>query len=254
MDKLLTPLSIIIAGGLIGLSIIYSNNPSILGVNNLQKKTDIQEISDIVAKETPTPSDLPAPVPSVREINLDDDAVLGNADAPVTIIEFSDYECPFCKTYFTNTYSEIKKNYIDTGKVKVVFRDFPLSFHDPLATTEAMAVECARKQGGDKVYFEFHDLIFKNTTSNGNGLTVEKLYGFATDLGLNATDLQTCVESKEFEQEVKADLNYASTVGISGTPSFYIGKSGIKTIKAELIVGAQPFTTFKQAIDKYLEN
>src|SRR3989338_2286463 len=124
MDKLLTPLSIIIAGGLIGLSIIYSNNPSILGVNGVQKKTDIQEISDIVAKDTIPPSNLPTPVPSVREVSLDDDAVLGSADAPVTIIEFSDYECPFCKSYFTNTFPDIKKDYVDTGKVKIVFRDF----------------------------------------------------------------------------------------------------------------------------------
>ena len=253
MDKLLTPLSIIIAGGLIGLSIIYSDNPSILGTKSILQKTDIQEISDIVANDTNAPSTLPTPVPSIREVNLDDDAVLGSADAPVTIIEFSDYECPFCKSYFTNTFPNIKKDYVDTGKVKIVFRDFPLGFHDPLATTEAMAVECARKQGGDKVYFEFHDKVFAKTNSNGNGLLVTDLYTIATDLGLNSTELQNCVESKEFEEEVKADLAYGSSIGISGTPSFYIGKSGDKTIKGELIVGAQPFATFQQAIDKYLE-
>jgi len=252
MDKLLTPLSILIAGGLIGLSIIYTNNPSILG----GKKSDIQEIKDAVADNTaPTAQTAPpTPSPSIKEVSTDDDAVLGDTNAPVTIIEFSDYECPYCKRYFQNTLPDIKKQYIDTGKVKIVYRDFPLSFHDPMATTEAIAAECVRKQGGDTKYFEFHDKIFETTTSNGNGLTVDQLYGFATDLGLSATDLQTCVEAREFEKEVKADLAYGSSIGVTGTPSFFIGKSGDSSIKGELVVGAQPFSVFKQLIDKYLEN
>jgi len=251
MEKLLTPLSIIIAGGLIGISIIYSNNPSIFGFKNLTNKTDTQQIIDSVA-ENPAPT---APqVPNINDIELDDDAVLGNVDAPVTIIEFSDYECPFCKKYFTDTFPQIVKNYVDTGKVKIVYRDFPLGFHDPLATTEAMSAECARKQGGDEIYFKFHDAIFLKTNSNGNGLVVDDLYKIATDLGLNATDVKNCVESKEFEAEVKADFAYGSSVGISGTPSFYIGKSTEgTTIKGELVVGAQPYATFQQLIDKYLE-
>jgi len=253
MEKLLTPFSIIIAGGLIGLSVIFSNNPSILGLKSTVNKADIQEITDSVAGQ-PTPTNLPAPVPSILEVELDDDAVLGSVDAPVTIIEFSDYECPFCKSYFTNTLPDIKKNYVDTGKVKIVYRDFPLGFHNPLATTEAIAAECARKQGGDQVYFDYHDKIFTNTNSNGNGLTVDKLYGFATDLGLDSAGLKTCVEAKEFEEEVNADLAYGSSVGVSGTPSFFVGKSGETSITGELVVGAQPFATFQQLIDKYLEN
>jgi len=252
MDKLLTPLSILIAGGLIGLSIIYSNNPNMLGL----KTSDIQEIKNAVDDST-NPSQKvvpPAPTPSIQEVSMDNDAVLGDPNAPVTIIEFSDYECPYCKSYFQNTFPDIKKEYVDTGKVKVVYRDFPLSFHDPMATTEAIAAECVRKEGGDEKYFEFHDKIFENTSSNGNGLTVDQLYGFATDLGLSATDLKTCVEAREFEQEVKDDINYSSSVGVTGTPSFFVGKSGESSIKGELVVGAQPFSTFKDLIEKYLQN
>ena len=83
---------------------------------------------------------------------VDDDPVLGDKNAPVTMIEFSDYECPFCKRHFDQTLPQLVEKYVDTGKVKIVFRDFPLSFHDPMATKEAVAANCAREQGGDKKF------------------------------------------------------------------------------------------------------
>lgn len=104
------------------------------------------------------------------EVSLDDDSVLGDSNAPVTIVEFSDYECPFCKRAFEQTYPILKSDYINTGKAKFVFRDLPLPFHDPVATEEAVAANCAKEQGGDKAYFEYHDKIFENTKSNGEGL------------------------------------------------------------------------------------
>lgn len=103
--------------------------------------------------------------------SVDDDAVLGSKNAPVTLIEFSDYECPFCQRHFKQVYPSIKKDYIDTGKVKLVFRDFvAVTAHNPNATTEAMATSCAREQGGDEAYFKMHDDIFTNTKANGQGL------------------------------------------------------------------------------------
>ena len=106
----------------------------------------------------------------IMNVSLDDDPVLGDKSAPVTMVEFSDYECPFCKRYFDSTYPELKRDYIDTGKVKVVFRDLPLSFHDPVATIEAVAANCAREQGGDESYFKMHNAIFSATKSNGEGV------------------------------------------------------------------------------------
>ena len=93
--------------------------------------------------------------------SVEDDPVLGDTNAPITIIEFSDYECPFCKRHFDQTLPQLISQYVNSGKVKIVFRDFPLSFHDPMATKEAVAANCAKDQGGDKKYFEFHDEIFK---------------------------------------------------------------------------------------------
>lgn len=105
------------------------------------------------------------------EGSVDDDPVIGNKDAPVTIIDFSDFECPFCKRHFTDTYPQLKKEYIDTGKVKVVYRDMiAVPSHDPASTTEAIAANCAREQGGDEAYVKMHDYIYKNTKGNGQGL------------------------------------------------------------------------------------
>lgn len=105
----------------------------------------------------------------VQTISLDDDPAQGRDDAQVVMVEFSDYECPFCKRYFTDSYPQIKSTYIDSGKVKYVFRDLPLSFHDPVATEEAVAANCAREQNGDEAYFNYHDEIFNRTQSNGAG-------------------------------------------------------------------------------------
>lgn len=102
---------------------------------------------------------------------VDDDPVLGNSNAPLTLIEFSDYECPFCKRHFDQTYPSLKKDYIETGKVKEVFRDFvAVPQHNPNATLEALATSCARDQGGDATYFKYHDLVYSKTKSNGDGV------------------------------------------------------------------------------------
>ncbi|MEK7166341.1 MAG: DsbA family protein [Patescibacteria group bacterium] len=186
--------------------------------------------------------------------SVDDDPVLGDKNAPVTIIEFSDYECPFCKRHFEDTFPQLVKEYVDKGKVKIVYRDFPLSFHDPMATKEAVAANCAKEQGGDKKYFEFHDEIFKRTTSNGNGLNDDKIQTIAKDLGLNTGKFTSCLSNKAMEDEVKKDIADGSAAGASGTPSFIVGKSSSDgKIDGDLVVGAQPFAAFKAVIDPLLQ-
>lgn len=187
------------------------------------------------------------------EVSIDDDPILGDKNAKVTMIDFSDYECPFCKRYFDETFSQIKKDYIDTGKVKYVYRDLPLSFHQN-AHAEAQAAECAREQGGDAAYFQYHDEIFKRTTSNGTGLALDQLSVIANDIGLNGSALQSCLDSEKYKAEVDKDLADAATYGATGTPSFFIGKSGSgDTFNGTILVGAQPFTAFKTIIDEQLK-
>src|SRR3989344_4630094 len=198
----------------------------------------------------------PTPQPGVPvTVSMDDDAVLGNANAPVTLIEFSDYECPFCKRHFTDVYPQIKKDYIDTGKVKLVFRDYiAVPSHNPLATSQAMAATCAKDQGGDAMYFKYHDEIFKKTTSNGNGMAVSELPNIAKSLGLNVSTFQSCLDSNKYKDEVAKDIADASKAGVNGTPSFFVGKTAQDgTIQGTIIVGAQPFAAFKVIIDEMLK-
>lgn len=174
----------------------------------------------------------------------DDDAVLGDPNAPVTIVEFSDYECPFCKRHATQVLPLLKEQYIDTGKVKLVFRDLPLDFHDPLATQEAIAAECAREQGGDATYYEYHDLIFETTNSNGQGLEKSQLYDLAGQVGVDKSKFTECLDSEKYEDEVQKDMAAAQKYGISGTPGFLVN--------GWFINGAQPFSVFEEIIEQEL--
>lgn len=201
------------------------------------------------------PETLPQAPPqeaATKEVSIDDDAVLGDKNAPVTMIEFIDYECPFCKRFADETLPQIKSEYIDTGKVKLVMRDLPLAFHQN-AHKESQATECAREQGGDSAYFKYHDEIFKRTTSNGTGLALDQLSVIANDLGLSGSSLQNCLDSEKYKDEVDKDLADAAAYGATGTPTFFIGKSDPsgKFIGTK-IVGAQPFESFKAALDAEL--
>lgn len=169
---------------------------------------------------------------------IDDDAVLGNADAPVTIVEFSDYECPYCGQFFRETYPQLKSEYIDKGLVKVIYRDNPLSFH-PDAYPAALAAECVRDQLGDAGYFKMHDKLF----SEGD-LSLGAMEGYATSVGANAATYKKCVESEKFKNEILADSNDAMSANLTGTPSFIVNGT--------VITGAQPFAAFKQVIDAEL--
>ena len=166
------------------------------------------------------------------------------------MVEFSDFECPFCKRSFDQLLPELKKSYIDTGKLKLVYRDFPLSFHAN-AHKEAEAAECARSQGDDVTYFKFHDQIFTQTTSNGTGLTLTQLPRIAKSLGLNVSQFQKCLDSGKFRDEVDKDIESGAAAGVSGTPAWFIGQSSTDgIINGTRVVGAQPFSVFKTIIDE----
>lgn len=256
-----TPVSILIGALIIGFTILWANGvvtinkpeagKSLLSFNQPGKQVGV---TGNPAELPPQPQAPGAPAPTSAKVSIDDDPVLGEKNAQVTLIEFSDYECPFCKRHFDETYPNLKKDYIDTGKVKLVYRDYPLPFHDPMATVEAIAANCARDQGGDIAYFKFHDEIFKRTTSNGNGLSKDKVYAIASDLSLNGDDLKSCVEAEKYKDEVQKDIADGAAAGASGTPTFFIGKSdSTGTIEGNILVGAQPYTAFQSAIDNLLK-
>ncbi|HLD72767.1 MAG TPA: DsbA family protein [Candidatus Nanoarchaeia archaeon] len=169
---------------------------------------------------------------------IDDDAIKGDKNAPVTIVEFSDYECPFCVKFYSETYSQIEKNYIKTGKVKFIYRDFPLGFHQN-AQKAAEAAECAGEQWK---YYEMHNKLFEKGV--GGGAAGFKQY--AKDLGLDQNKFNQCLDSGAMAQEVKKDLADGSKLGVSGTPAFFIN--------GQEIVGAQPYAVFEQIIEQKLKS
>lgn len=196
------------------------------------------------------------PPANPEEVSFDDDPILGDkSKAKVAIVEFSDYECPFCKMFHQKTSDQIVKNYVDTGKAVMVFRDYPLDFHEPKATEEAQAANCVRKLSNDKKYFEFGRLLFENTQTNGKGLptglTTEKL---AEKVGIKASDFKQCAQGDTFKDEISQDASYGNQVGVDGTPAFFVGTiEGNKIVNVTRLVGAQPFDTFKKVIDEKLK-
>ncbi len=236
---LTVPVSIMLGSFIISISLLISGG--IIKVGGITNKA----IPTAVAPQAPPENTGPV------KVSLDDDPVLGDKNAPVTLIDFSDYECPFCKKHFDQVYPQIKKDYIDTGKVKMVYRDLPLPFHDPNATDQAIAANCARDQGGDDTYFRYHNEIFKRTTSNKT-FARENLPKIAADLGLHTANFESCLNSDKYKAEVQKDLDDASKYGASGTPTFFIGKSTGQEIDGTKIVGAQPYSVFKTIIEEQL--
>jgi protein-disulfide isomerase len=197
------------------------------------------------------------------QVSVDDDPGLGDPSAPLTMVEFSDYECPFCKSFFEETLPKIKEQYIDTGKLRFVYRDLPLSFHEPAASKEALAANCARDQKGDDGYFLYHDEIFARTTSNGEGMKSADYAAAATKIGLDVSAFNSCLSTEKFKDEVAADLaavekltqDYSAVFqqGI-GTPTFIVGKTDSSgTFTGQVVSGAQPFESFQQIIDELLK-
>ncbi|HLC51942.1 MAG TPA: thioredoxin domain-containing protein [Candidatus Nanoarchaeia archaeon] len=183
---------------------------------------------------------LPAPTPIVDMAGLvtSDDHVKGDKDAPVTIVEWSDFECPFCARFYTETLGLINEQYIKTGKVKLVYKDFPLSFH-PNAQKAAEAAECAADQGK---FWEMHDLLFERGVAGGTA----SFKAYAKELDLKASDFDSCLDSGKTASEIQADMALGGQSGIQGTPGF--------VVNGQIISGAQPFTVFQQVIEAALSS
>ena len=186
----------------------------------------------------------------VMKISADNDPVIGNLDAPITIIEFSDFQCPFCARFYTQTLPLIYEEYIDQGKVKLVFRDFPIQSIHPNAVPAAVASECANEQGKFK---EMHDILFDNQNEWNNQETVDALSLFsqyATEIQLEQETFDSCLTSGKYIEEIQKDLNDGQNYGVSGTPGFFVGNDQIGYVQ---IKGAQPFDSFKKVIDAQLD-
>ncbi len=193
-----------------------------------------------------SPSRTPPRQPVKVDVPLGQTPRLGNPEATVGIVEFTDYQCPFCQRFHVQTFGQLKEQYIETKKIQYIVRDFPLDFHRH-AKDASIAAHCTGQQGA---YWAMHHELFTNQRRLGPDLYEE----LATTLELDGQEFLSCLKAPEQAKAVEADLAYGQQIGVRGTPNFFIGRiDDGKLVKATQITGSQPFSAFSQAIDSLLK-
>ena len=183
-----------------------------------------------------------------QDIPLDDEPAKGDPEAPITIVEYSDYQCPFCLRHFEQTLPQLQ-NYIDAGQVRYVFKDFPIHSIHPQAQKAHEAARCAREIGGDAMYWTMHELLFINQARWSSPPVpnhIPVLKELAVDAGLPSTEFDACLDSAKYETAVNAEVEEGVQFGVRGTPAFFVNGYSI--------TGAQPFNVFQQTIEQLLAN
>ncbi len=171
---------------------------------------------------------------------------LGHKDAPVTLVEFGDYQCFFCNKFFHETEEEILRNYVETGKVKMIFKDFTII--GPDSVTAAHAARCAQDQ--DK-FWEYHDTLYNNWAGENNGwASSENLLKFAKEVGLDIDEFTNCMLESRHKDTIQESNNDAKTLGLTGTPGFFVIGPDNNITK---IGGAQPYDVFQRIFDSELQ-
>ncbi len=171
---------------------------------------------------------------------------LGSDDAPITLVEFGDYQCFFCNKFFHETEPSILENYVETGKVKIIFKDFTIIGPDSIGA--AHAAHCAEDQGK---FWEYHNELYDNWTGENNGwASSENLVRFAQNIGLNEEEFNQCMSDGKYKQLVTASSNDAKNLGITGTPAFFVIGPDNQVTR---IAGAQPYEVFHNIFQEELK-
>ena len=172
--------------------------------------------------------------------------ILGAKDAPITMVEFGDYQCFYCNQFYHTTEPEIVKNYINTGKVKLVFKDLTIIGQD--SVNAAHAAHCAQEKGK---FWEYHDMLYNNWAGENTGWASSKnLLAFANQVNITASDFNACMSDARYISVVKGSVSDAHTLGLTGTPDFFIIGHDNSVTK---IVGAQPYETFDEIFKSKLK-
>ena len=183
----------------------------------------------------------------VRRVSASRDHIFGNPNAPVSLIEYSDFECPFCKRFHSTA-----RDLIDlyAGRVNWVYRHFPLGMHNPGAQKQAEASECVNQLGGNDAFWKYTNAIYARTQSNGNGFPLAQLVPLGKEVGVDENQLKECVDSGKYASRVLEDFNEGVQIGITGTPANFL----IRNDTGEVVVkiGAQPSEAFRPDIDRML--
>ncbi len=183
-------------------------------------------------------------VKNLRPVDSDRDHIFGNTDAPITLVEYSDFECPFCKRFHPTVVKLMENN---KDKIRWVYRHFPLSFHNPGAQKQAEASECVASLVGNDAFWEFSDKIYTRTKSNGKGFPVDNLRPLAEEVGADGEAFSSCLDSGEMTARVKEDIANGVALGVSGTPAaFLINQKG----DALFAAGALPLQNLQSMLDQ----
>lgn len=184
-------------------------------------------------------------VEKVRPADPDRDHLYGNPAAPISLIEYSDFECPYCKRFHPTAKALVDAS---DGQVNWVYRHFPLAFHNPMAQREAEASECADELGGNDAFWRFADTLYARTGSNGKGIPGVELGAFAAEVGLDRAAFEACLDSGRHAARVQADYKEGIALGISGTPGNILRNN--ETGRAQLVGGAQPLARLQAVVEQ----
>ncbi|MBI4177674.1 MAG: DsbA family protein [Candidatus Aenigmarchaeota archaeon] len=231
--------------------VIQKNTLVLISIIVLLSLTVVGLAGLYLGKQTITPDTVTTgtTIQQRASVSADDDPSLGDVNAPVTVIEFSDFQCPFCRASYRDVLPQFKNDYVASGKVKFVYRDFPLAQIHPAALPAAEAGECADEQGK---FWDMHNKIFGEQDKKGQStvaFNTTDLKNWAAEIGLDAQKFSSCLDSGKYKSEVAKDLSDGENAGVQGTPTFFVGnpKDGYSVIP-----GAVPYDVFKQVVDQEL--
>ena len=242
-------LAVVLASIIVSVALVSSANTISTSLSGAVVAAPVATATPSGNLATATPRATATPT---AELDLSAAPVQGSLDAKVTLVEFSDFQCPFCRRFYNDAYQNIKTDYVDTGKINHVWMNFPLDSIHPAARPAAYVAMCAEDQGK---FNEVHDALFdEQNVLNPSGNTVDFSQADALKWaekveGIDKALLEACVNSAEKDDQIQSDLQQGIANGITGTPGFIlIGPNG----ERKLISGAQPYAVFKAAIDAYL--
>lgn len=253
--RLLLPILVLVCGGVVVAGVFHFGRQNQREVTRLRKeietlnasqlamRKDMGELRELLRRPASQP-----PAPREIVLTLGNAPFKGNANAAVTLVEFTDYECGFCARHVKETMPQLERDYIATGKVKYVFRNFPLESIHKQSFKAHIAATCAGEQGK---FWEMHDRLFANQTA----LAPAQMLGHAQALGLDAARFQACFDGAVQSDQIRKDIVEGQKAGVTATPAFFLGYTSgdgttLKVVKS--LVGAKAYPMFKEEIDTLL--